>query len=222
MWSTCHYSVSKIDTALSKSLAKCIETRAYKLFNGAGSEPIFAAVFLDPRYQILLTPVMKEKAINHICQLQNKICSLELDDPQTSEPSTHDNLTNLFETGEISEGDELENLLKENEEQPASTDQPLTYDNRNRQDIKLVLQKFDGFKRLPKSQDVFKFWETLKSSTQFNILYQLANIVLAVPATQVTVERSFSTLKFVLSTLRSAIEPDLLEDILLINLNHKK
>ena len=44
-------------------------------------------------------------------------------------------------------------------------------------------------------------------------------IVFPVPATQVTVERAFSTLKFVLSDKRANIEDMLLEDILLINLN---
>lgn len=44
-------------------------------------------------------------------------------------------------------------------------------------------------------------------------LYQLASIVLAVPAMQVSVERAFSSLKFILAPQRSNISEDTLEDM---------
>ncbi|CAK9296366.1 unnamed protein product [Gordionus sp. m RMFG-2023] len=50
-------------------------------------------------------------------------------------------------------------------------------------------------------------------------LYILSKILFAVPATQVSVERSFSHLKFILSPHRSRMSEQLLEDIMLIRLN---
>lgn len=50
-------------------------------------------------------------------------------------------------------------------------------------------------------------------------LYKLAITVLAVPATQVSVERLFSGLKFILSPLRTNIGERILENQLLVRAN---
>lgn len=64
---------------------------------------------------------------------------------------------------------------------------------------------------------ILDFWEEKK--LVWPELYQLANIVHAVPATQSSVERTFSTLSFVFGKLRSNLSPQILEDILIIKLN---
>ena len=78
---------------------------------------------------------------------------------------------------------------------------------------------FENVKRVSVSEtsfDVIQFWENCDEKNKE--LSEIAKIVFAVPATQVTVERAFSTLKFILSDKRANIEDVLLEDILLINL----
>lgn len=51
-------------------------------------------------------------------------------------------------------------------------------------------------------------------------LYEIAMVILAVPTTQVSVERTFSTLKLILSDLRSSLSDKTLQNILLVKLNH--
>lgn len=50
-------------------------------------------------------------------------------------------------------------------------------------------------------------------------LYSVAMVILAIPSTQVTVERAFSALAIVLSDLRTGLGEDTLANILLIKLN---
>ncbi len=50
-------------------------------------------------------------------------------------------------------------------------------------------------------------------------LYLLAKVVISLPVTQVSVERSFSGLKFVLSPYRYYLDSSLLEDILVVRAN---
>jgi len=94
-----------------------------------------------------------------------------------------------------------------------------------------------------------QYWKTRQLTDPE--LYQLASVVLAVPATQVymiiyvlpydniyfviifellqvvllhfqvSVERSFSGLKFVVSDLRTSLDPELLEAIMLVRSNEK-
>lgn len=59
------------------------------------------------------------------------------------------------------------------------------------------------------------YWEKNKKS----ILYKLSQIVLGVPATQVSVERCISALKFILSDRRASLSEKNLENIYIIKLN---
>lgn len=61
------------------------------------------------------------------------------------------------------------------------------------------------------------FWKNMK--TLHPELYQLANVIFAVLPTQVSVERLFSDLKFVLSSYRTNIGSKNLENQLLIHTN---
>jgi hypothetical protein len=52
------------------------------------------------------------------------------------------------------------------------------------------------------------------------MLSAVANAVMAVLATQVTVERAFSALKYIYSDLRANLKDELFEHILIIKLNN--
>lgn len=68
------------------------------------------------------------------------------------------------------------------------------------------------------STNVLKYWEKMKSSEPY--LYKLAQIVMAVPASQVSVERCFSALKFILSDHRYNLSDESVKNVLLVRLNH--
>lgn len=80
-----------------------------------------------------------------------------------------------------------------------------------------ILTSFEQHARLDKKTNILTFWEEHKA--KMPELYKLAQIVLAVPATQVSVERLFSGLKFILSPLRCNLNKEILEDILIVRSN---
>lgn len=65
--------------------------------------------------------------------------------------------------------------------------------------------------------DVIQYWYNKRFSDP--TLSKLALIVHAVPATEVSCERCFSTLKFILNDYRTNIRSDTLADLMLIKLN---
>lgn len=71
--------------------------------------------------------------------------------------------------------------------------------------------------RMSSKANILDYWEEQKFLKP--VLYSLAIIVHAVPMTQVSVERLFSSLKFVYSDLRPNLASDLLEETLLIRNN---
>lgn len=91
--------------------------------------------------------------------------------------------------------------------------------NRNMQSqtIKRHIDDFLQYPRISAISDVLQFWDDRRAHP----LYDLACVVLAVPATQVSVERNFSTLKFIYSNLRCRLTEQNLANILFIKLNSK-
>lgn len=68
--------------------------------------------------------------------------------------------------------------------------------------------------RLPSNVDILQFYNARKH--EMPEIYLLAEILFAVPATQVSVERLFSNLAFIFSPLRSNLTRDCLESTLII------
>ncbi|XP_043461187.1 uncharacterized protein LOC122497881 isoform X2 [Leptopilina heterotoma] len=83
--------------------------------------------------------------------------------------------------------------------------------------IERLLDDFLKIPRIPKNENLLEYWETKKDL--FPELYSLSNIVHAAPMTQVSVERLFSSMKFILSDLRTNLSHDILDDILLVRSN---
>lgn len=69
----------------------------------------------------------------------------------------------------------------------------------------------------PLETDVIQYWYNKRFACP--ILYKLACIVHAVPASQVSVERCFSTLRFILSDYRTRMGENTLEKLMLVMLN---
>ena len=105
--------------------------------------------------------------------------------------------------------DDLECLLKSKE----------SVRRRSRQDdgIDKIIEAFSKENRIDKETNLLQYWLERKNVNP--VLFHLSQIVLSVPATQVSVERLFSSLKFILSPQRSQMSETLLNDILLIRAN---
>jgi len=69
----------------------------------------------------------------------------------------------------------------------------------------------------PVKGSIVDYWENMKAN---NIeLYKVAKIIYSIPVTQCSVERLFSELKYILNPLRSSLESEVLDDILIIRAN---
>jgi hAT family C-terminal dimerisation region len=79
------------------------------------------------------------------------------------------------------------------------------------------VERFEHVPRLSSKPSVLEYWEQQKYSKPK--LYKLSLVVLALPVTQVAVERTFSGLHFVLGSMRTSLDSDLGEDILFVRIN---
>ena len=82
--------------------------------------------------------------------------------------------------------------------------------------IRSQIESLRHQRRLATSTDILNYWETRKDDA----LYDIAKVVLGVPATQVSVERAFSALALVLTSRRTRLNDDTLNDILICKCNH--
>lgn len=73
------------------------------------------------------------------------------------------------------------------------------------------------FERLNADEDILEFWKSKKISDPE--LYGLSNVILSVPATQVSVERAFSGVGLILTARRTQLSEKTLSDILMVKLN---
>lgn len=86
-------------------------------------------------------------------------------------------------------------------------------------EIRDMLQRFmKRVGRLSMKESVIEFWNTHEDHSQ---LFELATNLLAVPGTQVSVERLFSSLKFVVNDYRLSLSDRNIADIMLIKCNRK-
>lgn len=164
-----------------------------------------AALFMDPRFKNLLTTVQKQKAESHLVYLHQKqnlkrgrdvIPEILTEDFQTSEDNISDNvLEQILREREISLQDMNVNQLE------SSCDTLLA-----------EIEKFKVIGRIHAGKSVITFWESMKF--KFPRMYELAKTVL-----EVSVERNFSTLDFVLNKRRTRLTDCNLEMLLLIKLN---
>ena len=203
-WWQCRLDTSVMTNNLSNQLAAAMKAREMRLFE---NNPFKAALFLDPRFQVLLSSEEKKSAKEYLLKLWFKMSSFlptEASVTQTEKirSSPEKEVENL-----------MEKALREKEDELAATKSTSLIEKQ----IEHSLDSFEHVERIDKDADILAWWESAKLSRP--LLYQLAVVVLAMPATQVSVERSFSSLKFVLSPYRSSIRASVLEDILLVRAN---
>jgi hypothetical protein len=194
-----------------------LEQMIYREKNLLNNDVLLSAVFMDPRYKVLLDEAQIERVKNHLKHLWIKMISLN------REETLNTNLDGSFNSSETSSTcDEFENLLKLKEKQhklinscSSSSRESDLYLLRQ---IETEIEKYNiEQKRLSRKVNVLQFWEERKNSQPE--LHKLAMVVLSVPATQVSVERLFSGLKFILSPLRINVNEKILENQLLVRAN---
>ncbi|CAI6373935.1 unnamed protein product [Macrosiphum euphorbiae] len=202
--------LKKKNSLLSNCIAKSMEKRQKALFEN----PIYSsALFMDPRFQCLLNDSSKIEAKDH---LQKTWRILELLLINENEANTNNVQCNVAHEENVMDfDDDLESFIQSS----SQTNENMSINiNSSQRSIGILLEEYDNIPRMHHSIDIKKYWtERLESMPE---LYKLSQVVMAVPCTQVSVERSFSGLKFILSDLRTSLSPDLLENIMIIRGNN--
>lgn len=173
-------------------LADCIvanmEKRESRLLN---SNLMLAAVYLDPRYNMLLKDDEKNVAAGYLCQLW---CRLQEICPMA---------TNSMDISE--EVDDFAQFLNQ-----ASNQAP-------RSNIADRIQRFLSRPTISYKTNILEYWNKIKSEEPE--LFKLQMMIFSVAVTQVDVERSFSDLKFVFNNFRSKLSKEILAQILILRSN---
>lgn len=208
-WLRCKIEVKKLKSDIAVALYSAIVSRESTLLQ---SECIVAALFLDPRFSVYLSNEQRAKAIEHLSALYTKTDQIKGHSVGPNFDAADGNSSGEESSSEIGCSDPLEQLLQHKEKgtRGISPADPVT-------NIKELLRNFSKHPRLPSDTDILMFWETKKISHPE--LYQLATTVMAVPMTQVSVERSFSHLRFILDVLRSRLSEKEIKELLFVRLN---
>ena len=204
-WLKCRAESENQGSPLGKKIAQMMGDKQHCLFE---NDFFKAAVFLDTRYNIMLDEEEAEAAKSHIWNIWSQLKALVSEEnrsnndarPSTSFDEQHD-------------GDLVDEWLQSRErEKSQNRQQEMT-----RNEFNVMLEKFDCEPRLARNCDVLAYWEGKKNI--YPELFEVSQVVLGVPVTQVSVERSFSHLKFILSDQRASMGEELLEDVLIVRLN---
>ena len=215
VWQECLVTLKRQTHAAAKLLVTSMEVREAKLLS---SPVLIAALYLDPRCQILLSKSQKEMAVNHLVALWVKIEKLEL---KFQDSDTNNSVNNgpgpssLDDQGEEVD-DPVEQLLR-NKEKESRLEQ-LRHCETRIEEVRGKIINFASVPRISKKENILQYWEG--QSHMRPDLYKIAKIALAVAPCQVSVERLFSGVKFILNCLRFRLGPQKVNDILFVRTNH--
>lgn len=84
--------------------------------------------------------------------------------------------------------------------------------------FELLLDEFGKEPRLAISEEILKYWMAQRNGP-WHRLSAVADVIFSAPSTQVSVERCFSTFRFILNDQRTRLSDQNLENILLLKSN---
>lgn len=193
------------NTALDVKLLHAVEKRFENVFTNPAMK---AAIFLDPRYRM---EIMRNRDSIHVAKefildLNRHLISLKNQNTvnvlvQTSvAPSRGFNIDFDIEA-------EFNQFWGNNTNVDAS---------KNLSDMESALDAFDP-PPMKIKDSILKYWQS--DNNEYPEFRNVAKAILAIPPTEIQVERDFSSLKRTLSDLRCKLSTESLQDILTIMLN---
>lgn len=214
-----------LDTPQTSNLATCLQTEINIRLPMLNKNPLMlCAVFLDRRFSSKLNCDEKTLAIRTLIKMWGEI-RMEHNSNDNNNSNSNDNSNNGNNGNESfqfvdnasvldayfnSKGVELmEPANSENNEPNYCLSNDAMYK---------ILDDFDKkVGRQQTTKKVLEFWE--ENKFVFPEIYLLSTIINAVPPTQATTERCFSSLNFIFDEKRTKLSLILLEEILVIRLN---
>lgn len=209
-WISCKIETRSLENPFSNKLVKCMENREQFIMN---NKVLLAAIFLYPRFKITLNKVQHDTAISHLISIWVYLKNNGINTKDNNE-IMEDQLPGSVNSDFNQNSDHLENFLQERERVEVSS----SSQNATSTMIENVLKScYLNKKRLSYKINILQFWKSMENT--YPELYILTKIVFAVPSTQVSVERLFSGLKFILSPYRSNVTSKHLENQLIVRTN---
>ncbi|CAF2972666.1 unnamed protein product, partial [Rotaria sp. Silwood2] len=175
-----------------------------------------AATLLHPRYRSLkkIPDHVKDQCYKYVRrqvrQLRDKVEVEEENRQQSSEPPAkrlkkERNMFSRFESGDLSE---------EAGEQNESSNESVEFEYSIKKGDELDRYLLFELDKTKKQIEPLQFWKN--HSNRFPILSKYARSIFSIPATTTNVEREFSSAGFILNERRANLQPDKLDDILLV------
>lgn len=208
-WITLREDLKSIEcTPFVSTLLTSMETRGSPLMT---TTLMVTAVFLDPRFHLLLSEREKYQAMLFLKRLADR--TLPQEDNMDAQPSN--NTTADDDTSTISP---LERLLRVKEMEQNQIDERGREETQTIHSKLLVeIAKFQKMKRIDSNSNIHTYW--LESRMQLPLLYELATVIMSISPTEVSCERNFSKLKFIMNRLRCSLSDEEIEKINFLSLN---
>lgn len=188
-------------TNFAQILLSNIESRRTSLLN---NEAMICAVYLDKRFEFKLSDDEKTIARHSLEKLHERVKSAERSDIVPEKVPI-----DSFEEECITAG--LSTTFESDGRKSAKNNEITLFSD--------LLDSYEAIQRIHNKNDILKFWAENKSLHPE--MYVLASILLSIPPSQSTVERSFSVLGYIYNCRRTRLSPELLEAMLHINLNRE-
>lgn len=192
---------------LANKLSSLLETKEKEILSNS---ILVSAIYLDPRFKFLLTHTQNEQACTHLKALYDHIQKIN---------------TNKFDISNVKQEDEEQIMPSPEETSDLSDFLKLLESQRKQIDPHIPNQmkcysEIENYResRLEPQTNIMEYWLLRKS--EYSHLYNLVKIINAVPASQASVEKTFSALKYILNDNGENSNVDeMLEDVLLVRLN---
>lgn len=202
-WLKCFLDTSSIGSPLAQALVESMKSRERNFFD---TNTFCAALYMDPRYRIVLTPEQKCTAITHLTKTWKRIAGInqkQKDSKATEVSSSAAAPGKPVSVNEYLSKIEAKNGKNHNVSAKLDTNA-----------IERWLKLLDEEPHAPAEQNVLEYWKQRK---QFQPqLYALALVVLGVPVTEESEKHAMSALRIISFYERSQISSGTLDDLLLL------
>lgn len=162
-------------------------------------------------YSLLLEPSQVIEAKNKIMKVGKILFNNDIIETRSN------NLSSLPIIEENNSMSYIEKVLSEKSKSIVSIPKKSIREMNNIQRLRKQLEEFE-IERIPLNSNILLFWDSNKNSCLE--LSMVAKVILSIPMTQVSVERNFSALKFILEDKRSNLTKKNLDNILMVKLNN--
>lgn len=171
---------------------------------------MISAVYLDPRFTNTLSKTCKMIAVSKLMELWDCVVKLKIDQQNNIAQNVPNDISDDAEFEQFIIAQEMNACLGDinanNTDQETATNL-----------IRSKLIDFERQPRAPLQTNVVKYW--MNKASEEKELFLLSEVIFAIPSSQTRVERTFSTLAYILNPLRGSLSDLLLENILLLKCN---